>query len=230
MNYYGLRGYPGNFYEVRLHQFRFDDGFTGQRRQLMRRARNEEMEEDKLLPLPYVGGVKFDLTPTISESRSLNYVDEGLPSPVGVVVYATTGNRRFTISSRFVSRNVGEAKCNYDYVNKLRSWTVPQREGESRSYRPPILRLNGYKKQFYNIPVVITELTINYPEDVDYVETDLAMVPILQNIELSLLETHSLFERGADGRRVSTSSAGARDTESDDFDLVKFRHGRLPGY
>lgn len=229
MNYYGLRGYPGNFYEVRLHQLQFDDGFTGQRRQLMRRSRNEDPEEDKLLPLPYLGGVKFDLTPTISESRSLTYVDEGLPSPVGVVVYATTGNRRFSISSRFVSRNIGEAKCNYDYVNKLRSWTVPQDREGSRAFMPPILRLNGYKKQFYNIPVVITELTINYPEDVDYVETDLAMVPILQNIEISLLETHSLFERGADGRSVSTGEAGVRGTDND-FDLEKFRHGRLPGY
>ena len=227
-----------NYYEVRLQQYRFDDGYTGDRKFTMQKARGrnpDEEDQDNLLPRPdFLGGVKFDLSPVIGETRSAEYVDAGLPFPIGLVVYRLTNNRKFTISAKFVSRNIGEAKCNYFYVNNLRSWLVPDpTNNKSRLSVPPILRLNGYKNQFYNIPVVMTDLNINYPEDVDYVETELAMVPIIQNVEMSLLETHSFLDikpradgmvEGVDEARSSILGLGR------DFDLELYRNGKLPGY
>jgi len=72
---------------------------------------------------------------------------------------------------------------------------------------PPILYLSAYSKnvntqgksnvwveaQHLNrIPVVIQQLTIPYPNDVDYITTSSGVpMPVIMNIDLGLLETHS---------------------------------------
>ena len=49
--------------------------------------------------------------------------------------------------------------------------------------------------RLYRIPVVITNLTIDYPNDVDYIPDDQGnMIPIIQTITISLTEQHSPSE------------------------------------
>ncbi len=98
---------------------------------------------------------------------------------------------------------------------------------------PPILYLSAYSKdigkesintntrktnmwniaQHINrIPVVIQQLTIPYPNDVDYITTsDGVPMPIIMNLDLALIETHSpnSYER---------------------FDLNAFKQGKLQGF
>lgn len=62
------------------------------------------------------------------------------------------------------------------------------------------------------VPVVITNLTITYPNDVDYIPTTSGEpFPIIMSISLSLVETHS-------------------PKEYELFDLFKYRKGLLPGF
>jgi hypothetical protein len=182
--------------------------------------------------------VIFDVSPSVSETRSAEYVDQALPGPVGITVYKLTGNRRFSINAKIVSRTEKEAAKNYGYVNVLRSWLIPQSADGSNAQvgRPPLLRLNGYLKQFYNIPVVLADLNINFPEDVDYIEvTEDAMVPIVQSIDLTLIESHknSLTKNLSKNAAIaSAQQQGSSETVTaqSEFNLKEFKEGQLLGY
>lgn len=70
----------------------------------------------------------------------------------------------------------------------------------------------GTATNIYRIPVVITNLGITYPNDVDYIPTmDKEPFPIIMSITLSLAETHS-------------------PREFEKFDIFKYRDGKLPGF
>lgn len=64
----------------------------------------------------------------------------------------------------------------------------------------------------YRVPVVLTALTITYPNDVDYIPTmEGQPFPIIMNISVSMMESHS-------------------PKEMEKFDLTKYRAGLLPGF
>ena len=237
-----------NFYNIRIRRFRNDQGYTGGQRDLRNlnrttpegapaatdeevaaRGRAAGTEADGNIEL--AEEVIFNVTPVISEARTVNYVDQGLPAPQGLIVYETTNNRRWSISAKFVSRNLVEANFTFMYMNLLKSWAIPQDPNVVGGIfaRPPILRLNGYKDQFKNIPVVLTSLNINFPEDVDYIETPSAMVPIIQNIDLELVESHQIVTLSFIQGSVSDASADPLGWDSE-FNLQKFKLGQLPGY
>lgn len=217
-----------NHYQVKLTHFNNDLGRTPARRELQGQRSPEDIsaaDSQGVVEEPtLIDEVVFKISPTATEERSAEYVDEALPGPAGIVVYARTSNRRFSISGRFVSRNVDEALENFLYTRLLRAWLLPQNIKDKRFGKPPILRLNGYKNQFLNIPVVLSSLSINFPEDVDYIETGRAMVPIIQSVELSLIESHGSLTRSA-----SVGSDGSLKFSSE-FNLEEFKEGKLRGY
>ncbi len=227
------------YYQIRLTQFAKDLGSVssiGANRVLHpsnnganltpeQKAENKGTEEQQ----KEVGAVVFDASPTVAESRTAEYVDQALPGPIGIVVYRMTGNRRFTISAKFISRTIVEGERSYGFINLLRSWMVPQSQagagGGGKTGRPPILRLQGYKKQFNSIPVVLAEMSVNYPEDVDYIEVpELAMVPIIQSVDITLIESHK-----SESARLSDDAAKS-DTQKAEFNLAEFKTGTLIGY
>ena len=224
-----------DFYKIQLLRFANDRGFTGRARPLTRRER--DLSGDELNAAQETADadgrfrdvderVIFEASPVVSESRGAEYVDRALPGPTGIIVYTATQNRRFSINGRFISRTVEEAMTNYGYVNCLRSWMVPQ-STDGKTGRPPIIRLNGYKQQFFNIPVVLSDLSITFPEDVDYIDTGSAMVPIIQNIEMTLIESH---RRASNDNRALTGEANVSDDTRSEFNLADFKAGTLPGY
>lgn len=92
--------------------------------------------------------------------------------------------------------------------------------------RPPqVLLLSAYSRlgatmgtrgigHLRRIPVVIQQLSIPYPSDVDYIPTDddqPTPMPTILTIDLTLSETHS-------------------PTEYENFSLQDFREGNLPGF
>jgi hypothetical protein len=183
--------------------------------------------------------VIFNVSPSMSESRSADYANAGLPLPAGVVVFKTLGNPEYKIDAKFVSRTTAEASINFKNVNVLKSWLVPQSNdiktqrinGRLKNalefpYEPPILRLNGYGNQFSNIPVVITSLSIDYPDDVDYISTTVgesldqpASVPIIQKVSVSLLALHALSDLKRSGDQFFKN-----------FNIQDYRNGTLRSY
>ena len=71
--------------------------------------------------------VAFDVTPDITETRSVNYKTmEPVHMPGGIHVYSGTSSRVFNINNiRLVSRTREEATKNLYRLNILRGWAMP---------------------------------------------------------------------------------------------------------
>lgn len=225
-----------DFYQITLSQFSEDHGRSDKGRPLSKDFVGTGEERQKAAGdfFDVASRVIFDVSPTISETREAQYVNEPMPGPVGMVMYMLTGNRTFTIGARFVSRTVQEANTTYAATNVLRSWLLPQGQDgtDSKAGRPPILRLNGYKQQFFNIPVVLTNLSINFSEDVDYIEIEkIAMVPIIQTVDITVIESHrTSTARISKGGKISGVKERGGGYGQDEFNLADFKAGKLHGY
>jgi len=175
--------------------------------------------------------------------------------PGSIQVFKRSASRSFEITAPLISRNGRDALRNMRYLQLLRSWTLPyfgqtdttgtsgtqQRVSEDTQLRgapPDVLYLYAYADQaaalyqggfnpinLSRIPVVLTSLSITYPEDVDYIPTSALIdgstnqidtatavpFPIKLSVSISLLETHS-------------------PSEYERFDLNKYKTGTLQGF
>lgn len=155
--------------------------------------------------------ILFDATPQITESTSVEYAQRGIPQlPTSINSFEGTRSRTFSISGvRLVSRTRAEARSNLETLWTLRSWTKPNfGRGDNSNTQalgmpPKILFLSAYNSptnaqnastphNILDVPVVITSLSIEYPQDVDYIpDLDDTPVPVIQTVTLELLETQS---------------------------------------
>lgn len=70
--------------------------------------------------------VVFEVTPTLNEVRNVEYSSvQPVHMPGGIQVYKFTGSRTFDVSAHLISRNVADALTNIQYLQTLRSWTMP---------------------------------------------------------------------------------------------------------
>lgn len=179
--------------------------------------------------------VYFNVTPTISEERGAMY-DDVTPAhhPGSMLKYNHTAARGWSIGSiKLISRNIAEATENQRILNILRSWLMPYygygTEAENRNMLgapPDLLELNAYgSKNIGNISVVLSQLNIDWPNDVDYLHTaDGQAFPVIMNVSISLKEAwspreYSGFSLGAykkgdmkgayDGSRATPSAGEA---------------------
>lgn len=179
--------------------------------------------------------VVFNVTPEISESRSVNYKTmEPVHMPGQISVYEKTMNRTFSINIKVVSRTLKEASLNLNRLNVLKSWCMNHYGLEEDIHifgplgaPPEVLYLSAYSKEkaqqnIYKVPTVITSMNHSYPSDVDYIEAgDMdengtiskngTPFPTLMNIELSLLEVHS-------------------PKDFSNFSLSKYKQGKLTNF
>lgn len=85
---------------------------------------------------------------------------------------------------------------------------------DSKSEVPPRIVTSRWNvtQHINRVPTVIQQLTIPYPNDVDYITTSKGVpMPLIMNIDITLIETHSPNAYEA-------------------FNLNAFREGRLQGY
>lgn len=209
--------------------------------------------------------IAFDVSPEITEQRTVNYKTlEPVHMPGGIHVYGNTASRVYNINNiRLVSRTREEASKNLYRLNVMRSWAMPYFGVNNTSLvgaPPDVLALSAYATglqdsantapsagnrdssnssatgvpdqqdrdvnkrtratNIQNVPVVLQQITIPYPSDVDYIDTiawlapDKTLIdpgvpfPTLMTIDLQLLETHSPNEYAK-------------------FDLKRYRQGLL---
>lgn len=167
-------------------------------------------------------GVRFFVTPELSEARTVNYQEiSEIRQPGGILIYIGTQLRTYQINARMVSRSQEEADLTYTYTHRLKAWTTPNKDGggpvaggAGGATAPEILKLYGYGAdwggQLRGVPCVITSLNIDFPNNVSYIKTTngRASVPIVQNISIGLKEARS-------------------DTDLENFDMISFRNGYL---
>lgn len=181
--------------------------------------------------------VIFEVSPTVSESRTVEYIGVNpVHMPGSIQVYKRTESRTFTISAKFISRSTLQAQENMKYLQILRGWTMPyfgvgsQFDGPSTdagasmlgappdvlylyAYTTPTRTANAsrapYTTNLSKIPVVLKSLSFDYPEDVDYISIPQSdPFPVKMEVRLELAETHS--PKGYEG-----------------FTLSKFKQGQL---
>ncbi len=163
--------------------------------------------------------VVFDVSPTLSESRTVEYNQVApVHMPGSIQIYKRTGSRTFSLGAKLISRNTSQATNNIQILQLLRGWCMPYfgiadrgSEGQLGSDAtsmlgapPDVLYLFAYSAgtggddrtgdpvNLKKVPVVITNLSFDYPEDVDYIATASGEpFPVKMDVKLDLLETHS---------------------------------------
>lgn len=193
--------------------------------------------------------VVFNVTPDISENRSVSYKTlDPIHMPGNIMAYANTNSRTYNLGSvKLISRNTSEATANLRTLWLLRSWTMPRfgyegsavedrnnddqnNQNKSEKIRrrdinddrqkikedeyisstpgvlgepPAVLLFSGYSnnnmqnqmQHINNVPVVISNLGIPYPSDVDYIPTiDNIPMPTIMSLDINLTETHAPIE------------------------------------
>lgn len=140
------------------------------------------------------GIVEFDVQPVVTESGSASYaaVDD-IRQAASLLIYMGSPSREFTITSKFVSRTKKEAEANWRRVQILRSWRTPEAEGGGMNMKTPSrLTLTGLSGWFNQIPVRLTNLSIDEPDDVDYIKSYEGYdVPIVWPVTINLKEARS---------------------------------------
>ena len=162
--------------------------------------------------------IEFYITPEISESKSVSYVNiSEIRQAASFLIYTGSPSRKWSINAKLLARTPKEADKTWREVQLLRSWTNPDESYQSNAKSgygvPHVLKLYGYGKTWQGIPVVIDSLNIEYGSDVDYVQTDYGTnVPIIMSVSINLTEARSiddLFKK---------------------FNLEQFKRGTLPGW
>lgn len=115
--------------------------------------------------------VEFEVTPDITESATATYYEEAsIRGPASIMMYTGSPSRSFSISAKLVARNVKEAKKVSEQIHRLKSWRMPESyEGGFAQKAPAVLLLQGYGKMFKDIPVVMTDLSIEFTSEFDYI-------------------------------------------------------------
>lgn len=126
-----------------------------------------------LEPLRDANAMVFPFTPTITISHQASYsAMEPMHNNYAFVAYENSKIDRMTITGDFYVENSVEAAYWVAVLHYLRSVTKMY-YGENTANAgapPPVLRLNGYGDHvFNNVPVVVTNFTIELPKEVDYI-------------------------------------------------------------
>ena len=169
--------------------------------------------------------VVFDVSPEFMETRSVNYKGhEPIQMPGQLTYYVNSASRTFNISQiKLISRTPKEADTTLKTLHQLRGWTMPYfGESEPSGFPPNVLLLSAYSKDdahtntgqhISKVPVVITNLSIPYPVDCDYIPSETLKIPVptLMVIDMSLTESHT-------------------PEEYENFNLELYKKGIMGGY
>ena len=120
---------------------------------------------------PYKG-VRFPTTPSIFMSHSASYDSRAvLHNNYPYYAYQNSQVDSMTINGAFPVMNVEDGKHWIATIHFLRTVTkMYYGAGENQGNPPPVCKLNGYGNYvFQNVPVIITNFTVDLRADVDYI-------------------------------------------------------------
>ena len=134
-----------------------------------------DTESHLIQPLRATNGLVFPYTPTVIMSHTANYnALAPTHSNYPFQVYANSQVDQLVITGDFFVQNGIEAQYWVSALHYLRSCTKMfyGGNGANQGAPPPVVKLNGYGDYvFDNVPVVITTFTVDMPDQVDYIST-----------------------------------------------------------
>jgi len=140
-------------------------------------------QNDILYPLKATGtgrphGVVFPFTPNITISHSANYDSyDPIQNNYRYYAYHNSAIDNITIPADFTAQNQDEARYLLAAFHFFRTATKSyygSGNGDLQGSPPPILNLNAYGFYvFNNVPVIITNFTTDFRQEVDYISVNL---------------------------------------------------------
>lgn len=119
-------------------------------------------------------GMFWPLTPSVQLQSNVDY------NALDVVhintefhAYSRTPAIQLVISGQFPVQNSRDAEYTLACIQMLRNVTKMHfgRDDDHKGTPPPVILLDGYGTYMFNkLPVIVTNYTIDLPQDVDYVE------------------------------------------------------------
>lgn len=132
---------------------------------------------DIIAPLRVTNGFIFPYTPSITMQHSASYQ---AMSPVHnnypFLSYENSKIDAMQISGNFFCEDSSDARYWVAAVHFLRSVSkMVYGQSANTGAPPPVLKLNGYGDYvFKNVPVVVTQFSVELPDNVDYISTGLS--------------------------------------------------------
>jgi len=124
---------------------------------------------------PYKG-VRFPTTPAVFMSHSASYDSRAvLHNNYPYYAYQNSQVDSMTINGNFPVMNKTDGQNWLATVHFLRTVTkMYYGRGDNQGNPPPVCKLNGYGEHvFQNVPVIITNFTVDLRQDVDYIPISL---------------------------------------------------------
>jgi hypothetical protein len=154
-----------------------------------------------------IGGIIFPYTPTISYSHKAEYAPSNpTHSNFTIYSYQRSSLSEFTIAGKFTVQNKKDAGVYLATLRLLSALTKMRSNSDSLAGAPPpVCRLRAYGDQMMdNVPIAITGVKIDYPDNIDYYNIDAgtsgslsyqtASVPTISTITVSCIPMYSRRE------------------------------------
>lgn len=178
--------------------------------------RNFAFEDSAILQkLIDTNGLVFPYTPTILMQHNANYnALEPVHSNYPFYAYRNSRVEQMTLVGDFFIENADEGMYWVAAVHYLRSVTkMAYGQTSNRGAPPPVVKLNGYGDYvFKNVPVVVTNFTVELSPDIDYIHIpglgpNGTYVPTRSQIQVGVLPVYS--RRSVEGFSLDSFVRGA---------------------
>lgn len=159
-----------------------------------------------IAPLKVTNGFIFPYTPQIQIQHSANYqAMTPIHNNYPFYSYENSKPEAISITGDFYVEDAAEAQYWVAAVHYLRSVTKMAYGATSNSGSPPpVVKLNGYGDYvFKDVPVVITQFSVDLPKDVDYIAAGLS-----PGTPQSILESLASFMGPPKGNSTAPTSQG----------------------
>lgn len=198
-------------------------------------------------------GVVFPYTPNISVEQNPNFGSESLTHFLQDYYYFTSINStKLTIIGKLTANNIRESQYMLAVLHFFRSYTkmnFGEREDQSkRGLPPPTLLLDGYGDFMFNsLPVLVTNWSFDFPENIDYVRVDTKTPTPRSLVNVGDPDPRTILRQEFSSQNVNTSFQGYAYVPAEttlrvslvvqkspyklkkEFNLQDFREGRLLG-
>lgn len=180
----------------------FSDGSWGSNNELDWRVRlsvpSTFMGSPLLKPLLETGGMVFPYTPQVLISHRASYNEiSPVHSNYSYFAYQNSQVNEMTITGDFLVENALEGEYWLGVIHYLRSVTkMAYGATSNQGAPPPVVRLNGYGDYvFKNVPVIITNFTVDLQNGVDYIQVGLgangSWVPTASTVAVTVQPIYS---------------------------------------
>lgn len=130
-----------------------------------------------LEPINKLGAMVFPYTPAIQMRYGANYNSMApIHNNYPIFSYQNSSVDTMTIAAEFYNETAVDGRYWIAAIHYFRSITkMAFGQSSDRGQPPPVVRLNGYGDFVFNdVPVVVTSVDIELPQDPDYIEVPLA--------------------------------------------------------